>query len=128
VHTAAIDLRNSPFDRDAALWEHPSDYSGTRAFARVAREANIGAIVYQSVRDPGAGWCAAILTPAAFSSKKHHPSTQTWWLAAHQDQVIWRRDHETIAFQITDSGETTRTISPLKRANDAQLARSIVQK
>ena len=127
VHTLSVDLRTSPFNRDAELWLHPSDHSGTQAFARVAREADIGAIVYQSVRDPKAGWCAAILTPAAFSSKKHHPSTQTWWLAVHQDQVSWRRHRETIVFQITDSGATTRTMSPLKRANDAHLAHSIKQ-
>ncbi len=127
VHTTSVDLRTSPFNRDAVLWLHPSDYSPTQAFARIAREADIGAIVYQSVRDPDAGWCAAILTPAAFSSKKHHPSTQTWWLAVHQDQVIWRRDHETIVFQINDSGATTRTMSPLKGANDALLARSSEQ-
>jgi hypothetical protein len=127
IHATAVDLRVSPFSRDADIWLHPSDYFPTQAFARTAREADIGAIVYQSVRDPEAGWCAAILTPAAFSSKKHHPSTQTWWLAVHQDQVIWRRDHETIAFQIADSGATTRTMLPLKRANQARLARSIEQ-
>ncbi len=127
VHTTSVDLRTSPFNRDAVLWLHPSDYSPTQAFAGTAREADIGAIVYQSVRDPDAGWCAAILTPAAFSSKKHHPSTQTWWLAVHQDQVIWRRDHETIVFQINDSGATTRTMSPLEGANDAHLARSSEQ-
>ena len=91
VHTASVDLRASPFSRDASLWMHPNDYSATQAFARVAREANIGAIVYQSVRDPEAGWCAAILSPTAFAIKKHHhPSAQTWWLAVHQDQVVWR--------------------------------------
>ena len=127
VRTTAVDLRAPPFARDAASWTHPIDYAATQAFARTAREAGIGAIVYQSVRDPEAGWCAAILTPAAFSSKRRHPSTQTWWLAVHQDQVIWRRDHETIAFQITDSGATTRTLSPLTRANQDRLARSIEQ-
>ena len=127
VITTAVDLRTSPFNRDAVLWLHPSDYIATQAFARTVREANIGAIVYQSVRDSEAGWCAVILTPVAFSSKKHHPSTQTWWLAVHQDQVIWRRDHETIVFQIAASGGATRTPSPLTRANDAHLTRSIKQ-
>lgn len=127
VHTTAVDLRASPFNRDAVIWLHPSDYSPTQAFARTARNADIGAIIYQSVRDPDAGWCAAILTPAAFSSKKHHPSTQTWWLAVHQDQVIWRRDDKTIVFQISASGATTRTMSPHKSANDTHLARSIKQ-
>lgn len=100
VHTTAVDLRDPPFAQDAASWTHLIDYTATQSFARTAREAGVGAIVYQSVRDPEAGWCVAVLTPDAFANKKPLPTSQKWWLAVHQDQVIWRRDHEVIVFQM----------------------------
>ena len=101
VSTLAVDLRHSPFNVAATAWTHPSDYSATQAFAQVARAANLGGIVYQSVRDPQAAWCIALLTPQAFAKPKPHPVMQTWWLAAHQDEVIWRRDHESMTFSAT---------------------------
>ena len=98
MSTLAVDLRHSPFNVDAAAWTHPSDYTATQALARVVREANLGGIVYRSVRDPQPGWCIALLTPQAFSKPKPHPAMQTWWLAVHQDEVIWRRDHASMTF------------------------------
>jgi len=98
VSTLAVDLRQPPFSADAAAWTHPTDYSATQAFARVAREANLGGIVYQSVRDPHPAWCMALLTPQAFAKPKPHPTMQTWWLAVHQDQVIWRRENKSMTF------------------------------
>ena len=97
AQTTAVNLQMAPFDRDAAQWMHPDDYSATQSFARVARQAGIGAIVYRSVRDRDDGWCAALLTPAAFAHKKPYPATQTWWLAVHPDEVIWRREREVLA-------------------------------
>lgn len=99
VHTSSIDLRAAPFNKQASLWCHPTDYSATQLLARKARAANVGAIVYQSVRDPDAGWCAAVLSPVAFAAKKPHSLMQNWWLAVHQDEVIWRRDQEMIPFR-----------------------------
>jgi len=101
VRTPAVDLRHSPFNADAAAWTHPSDYTATQALARVAREANLGGIVYRSVRDPQPAWCIALLTPRAFSRPKPYPAKQTWWLAVHQDEVIWRRDNASMAFSAT---------------------------
>jgi hypothetical protein len=93
-----IDLRQAPFSADALAWQHPSDYSATQAFARVAREGSVGAIQYKSVRDPSPAWCVALLTPAAFAKPKPHPSMQTWWLAVRSDAVIWRRDNDSMTF------------------------------
>lgn len=98
VSTLAVDLRHAPFEVDAAAWRHPSDYTATQAFARVVRETDLGGIVYQSVRDPQPAWCVALLTPRAFSKSKPYPAMQTWWLAVHQDEVIWRRDHASMTF------------------------------
>lgn len=100
VSTLVADLRKPPFSADADAWLHPTDYSATQAFARAAREANLGGIIYQSVRDPHSSWCMALLTPQAFAKPKPHPAMQTWWLAVHQYQVIWRRDNESMTFSV----------------------------
>lgn len=102
VSTLVVDLRNPPFSVDAQVWLHPTDYSATQAFARAAREANVGGITYESVRDPHPAWCAALMTPQAFSEPKPHPAMQTWWLAVHQDEVIWRRDNESMTFSAAE--------------------------
>ena len=54
----AIDLTKPPLSRDNALWTRPSDYEACQKLAEAAREAELEAIRYQSVRDPGkAGQC-----------------------------------------------------------------------
>ena len=98
VNTQLVDLRQAPFNKDATQWQHPNDYSATQAFARAAREAGIGAIQYQSVRDPDGGWCVAVLTPNAFPKRRPHPAMQTWWLVVHADTIIWRRDDACMTF------------------------------
>ena len=70
IRTGCIDVRLSPFDGNASQWLHPTDYSATQAFGRIARQAEIGAILYQSVRDPQRHFCVAVLNPQAFSAKK----------------------------------------------------------
>ena len=99
VNTQSVDLRQPPFSADAAAWLHPSEYSATQSFARVTREANVGGIVYQSVRDPSPAWCVALLSPQCFAKTKPHPAMQTWWLAVHPHEAIWRRDNESITFR-----------------------------
>lgn len=98
VSTQLIDLRQPPLSAEAAAWLHPTDYSATQAIAQVAREANVGGIQYQSVRDPQPAWCVALLTPQAFARPKPNPLMQTWWLAVHSDAVSWRRDNESMTF------------------------------
>lgn len=101
VSTQVVDLRQPPFSADAAAWLHPTDYTATHALARAAREAHVGGIQYQSVRDPHPAWCVALLTPQAFATPKPRPLMQTWWLAVHQDAVTWRRDNESMTFAAT---------------------------
>jgi hypothetical protein len=98
VSTQLVDLRRPPFNADATKWLHPTDYIATQAFARAAREASVGAIQYQSVRDPNPAWCVALLTPQAFAKAKPNPLMQTWWLAVHPDSVSWRRNNESMFF------------------------------
>lgn len=104
ISTTVVDLRTPAFSADAALWTHPTDYSATQAFAQTARQAELGAIVYQSVRDPQPSWCIAVLTPKAFARPKPEPLTQTWWLAVQQHEVVWRREQESFIFSAADWG------------------------
>lgn len=98
VSTQAVDLRVPPFDCDAAVWTHPVDYAPCQEFAAIARRANLGGIVYQSVRDPQKAWCFAVLTPEAFAKRKPNADRQTWWLAVAKDKVVWRRNEQSFVF------------------------------
>lgn len=101
VVTLAVDLRQPPFADDAARWTDPVSYGATQAFARVARDAGIGAIVYRSVRDPEPAWCVAVLAPEAFAQPRPDAGTQTWWLAVQHDGVVWRREGMALHFDAT---------------------------
>jgi hypothetical protein len=101
----AVDLRKHPFNADAS-WVHKSDYGPTQDFAQLARAVALGCIVYQSVRNPESAWCVAVLTPESFAEPKPRPDTQTWWLAVGQQEVIWRRDRQSLTFQ-TDSWKSS---------------------
>ncbi len=74
-------------------------------FARVARSALVDAIVYQSVRSPKPEWCVALLSPAAFASRKPGPRRETWYLAVSQAQVTWRSQRGSMRFA-TESWRT----------------------
>jgi hypothetical protein len=107
IQTSCVDLRLSPFDRSSSHWQHPTDYSATQAFGRTAREAGLGAILYKSVRDPEDHYCAAILTPLAFASKKPEQATQTWMLTISTEEAIWMRQEDGSFSFRTDSWKST---------------------
>ncbi|MDB5813922.1 MAG: uncharacterized protein JWN23_1039 [Rhodocyclales bacterium] len=102
VDASTIDLREPPLAAHVALWTAPRDYSATQALAREARTAGLQAIVYDSVRDPQPDWCAALLTPAGFASRKPDPRMQSWWLTTTRQRVVWRRDAQTMSFATDD--------------------------
>jgi hypothetical protein len=90
IATACIDLRRAPFVGDRSMWTRPDDYNGCQSFARIAREARIGAIRYESVRDPERAGCCAVLAPEAFA--KHSPiEQQSWMLSVSREEVAWQR-------------------------------------
>ena len=97
ARTTVVDLRLAPFSNDSA-WLSKTNYQPTQALASIARGIDLGGILYQSVRNPEPSWCVAILKPEAFSATKPNATMQTWWLAVKQDEVVWRRDNESITF------------------------------
>ncbi|GAC1477639.1 MAG: RES family NAD+ phosphorylase [Steroidobacteraceae bacterium] len=91
------DLTRSPFKRWRADWTHSDNYGSSQAFARVAREAVVDAIRYESVRDPQHGAAVAVLRPSCFRPLKPLEQ-QTWFLTVRRTSVIWQREGETFEF------------------------------
>ena len=101
IKTSCIDLLSPPFSADASQFQHPTDYSVPQALGRMARQADIGAILYQSVRDPESRYCIAVLTPLEFAAKKPDTATQTWMMTITTEEVIWmRQGNESFSFRI----------------------------
>jgi hypothetical protein len=90
VSGTAIDLRESPFDRDRASWTHRSDYGPCQAMGRVAREAGTQWLRYESVRDSRRGGCGVVFDATAFAVRQ--PTEQQGWiLTVTQTRVVWQR-------------------------------------
>jgi hypothetical protein len=87
---AAIDLRKPPLSRQRKAWTNPDSYAETQALARKAREQDVEAIVYESVRDPQHGGAAAVLAPKPLNGPIGNP--ESWFLTVTQDRVIWQRE------------------------------------
>ena len=96
IETTVVDLRTPPFAAQRTTWTAPMDYAPCQTLARSAREGGVGAIRYESVRDPQPGWCLAVLDPAAFARPKPLDGNQTWWLAVSLHEVMWRRRQESM--------------------------------
>lgn len=90
VKAIAIDLRKPPLSRRRKAWTNPDSYAETQALARKAREHEIEAIVYESVRDPGHGGAVAVLIPQPLRGPIGNP--ESWFLTVTADRVIWQRE------------------------------------
>lgn len=88
---AGIDLRRPPFDREAAAWGDPEDYTACQALARSAREAQLALVRYASVRDPEHGGCAAVLQLQAFAGTGGVRQRQSWFLTVDRRRASWVR-------------------------------------
>jgi hypothetical protein len=84
----AIDLREAPFAAARGSWTDPDDYAACQALARLAREAHIAIIRYESVRDPQHAGCGAVLAVTAFAAPDP-TELQTWLLEVRRDRVTW---------------------------------------
>lgn len=77
VSGRCVDVGDEPWRRDEALWRHPHDYTACQALAEHCAARSIAWIRYGSVRDPRAGACGAVLSPAALSLPTV-PRQQLW--------------------------------------------------
>ncbi len=97
IDAKLVDLTRAPFKRERARWTHSSDYAPTQHLAAVARDAHLGAIRYESVRDPEHSAAIAVLRPESFAEPT--PVTQeTWFLTVKRKRVVWQREGATFEF------------------------------
>ena len=108
VATGAVDLRRPPFDAARRQWTDRDDYAACQALARAAREGDVGAIRYESVRDPRHAGCGAVLAAQAFA-RANPLEQQTWMLSVTRERVVWQRTGVTReqAFEFDGEGWTT---------------------
>jgi hypothetical protein len=93
-----VDLTDAPFKRLRSQWTDPRDYTAAQRFAQVARQANVDAIRYESVRDPQHAGALAVLRPSCF--KPRRPLEQRiWLLTVRRDAAIWQREAESYEFE-----------------------------
>jgi hypothetical protein len=85
-----VDLRAAPFAQHRRTWTDPDDYAGCQRMGVTAREAGVGAIRYESVRDPRKGGCCAVLAWQAFA-RRSPAEAQTWALTVTTTRVTWQR-------------------------------------
>ncbi len=95
----AIDLTVPPFDRDAALWSHPTDYDPCQTLADAARAAGVEALRYRSVRDPDGGANVALLSPVAFRAARPE-ILETWHLFLREASVQAVREIPRLTLEI----------------------------
>ena len=92
-----IDLTEPPFKRARSEWADPNSYLAPQRIAQVARQANVDAIRYQSVRDPEHGGAVAVLRPSCFKPRK--PLEQRiWLLTVRAEAAIWQREGQSHEF------------------------------
>lgn len=82
----AVDLTAEPWRSDPVLTDK-LDYAGCHAAAEAARGLGAGAILYPSVRDPGAGTNVAILACGAFTERAPR-TVETWRFRLAADRVM----------------------------------------
>ncbi len=104
VKARSVELDAPPFSRLSKLWLSRDDYTATQRFGAVARDAGVGIIFYQSVRDSEKGRCGAVLDPSAFSSKTPLLASETWFLTVMRKYVSWQRDGESFEFEFSAKG------------------------
>ena len=92
VKGRAWNLTCPPHLARRAQWTRPNDYAPTQALAAQARAQRVGAIVYESVRDPEHGACTAVLDPAALVNADPLPQAQSWYLTVRAHSAVWQRE------------------------------------
>ncbi|MGS0744232.1 RES family NAD+ phosphorylase, partial [Glaciimonas sp. GG7] len=91
IKGSSIDLRLAPYVAERGKWTHSTDYAACQAIGRAARLHAIEMVRYESVRDPAASGCVAVLSPGGFSELKPIKH-ETWNLYVTRTKVIWREE------------------------------------
>jgi hypothetical protein len=92
-----VDLTAAPFKRSRLEWTDPRNYASSQRFAEIARQANVDAIRYESVRDPQHAGAVAVLRPSCF--KPRQPLEQRiWLLTVSREAAIWQREAQSYEF------------------------------
>jgi hypothetical protein len=105
-----VDLTEAPFKRARLEWTDPVSYAASQRFAHVARQANVDAIRYESVRDPEHGGAVAVMRPACFKPRKPWDQ-RIWLLTVRPDAAIWQREGQSHEFLAKNWEVMTRTKS-----------------
>lgn len=95
----AIDLTAPPLNRDAAVWEHPTDYPPCQELADAARSAGVEGIRYRSVRDPARAANLALLSPTAFQATRPE-LFETWHIFLREAAVQAAREMPRLTLEI----------------------------
>ena len=106
----ALDLTAPPLSRDRSVWTHPADYAPCQDLADRAREAELEAIRYESVRDPECGANLALLSPAALAATAP-TARETWRIMLRQDRVDAVREMPKVSLSFAIS--TWQAASPV---------------
>jgi hypothetical protein len=97
IEGRVVDLTDVPFKRSRAEWTDPRNYGAAQRFAQVARQGNVDAIRYESVRDPEHAGAVAVLRPSCF--KPRQPLEQRiWLLTVRRKAAIWQREADSYEF------------------------------
>jgi RES domain-containing protein len=92
-----VDLTAAPFQRRRSEWTDPRSYAASQHFAEIARQANVDAIRYESVRDPQHAAAVAVLRPSCFKPRK--PLEQRMWLlTVSREAAVWQREAQSYEF------------------------------
>jgi RES domain len=92
-----VDLTAAPFKRWRSEWTDPRSYTTSQHFAEIARQADVDAIRYESVRDPQHAAAVAVLRPSCFKPRK--PLEQRMWLlTVSREAAVWQREAQSYEF------------------------------
>ena len=108
-----IALQDAPFNRHEAILRHPSSYADCQALGTAMRDAGIEAFEYRSARDPDAGICVALFSPAALTSKRPLRSNQ-WLCELGESEVSFKKlgTHTVTSFQVSTFHDENRLPLP----------------
>lgn len=94
----ALDLTDGIMARDAAAWQHRTDYAACQVLADTAREIGAEVIRYASVRDPVGRANLAVLSCSAFTTPTP-VSRQSWRIRISQRGAQALCDHPNLGLE-----------------------------